>query len=185
MAHNHTGHGGHLMHLDHLNHMTESTVSNLVPFSSLIMTVSLACIFLVRYYVFEGYLAKIYGDIYYRLDDRRRRGFVNHHVAGSIKILLIIAAAYPVIAVITKKSLHSPYAGSHVATLGDVLLVCSNIFTCMYVFELFYRTDISPISIVHHIGAILIAQTGIVLSETRNHRSDGALEFIMCLLWGN
>ncbi|GAB7355494.1 hypothetical protein MBLNU459_g5988t1 [Dothideomycetes sp. NU459] len=149
------------------------------------MTVALVCIFIVRFYVFEGPLVnRVYGEKYHNLSDTNKRTFINHHVAGAIKILLLITASYPVIAVLSHNSLSSPYFGSKTITLGDVLLVISELFCCMYVFELFYRTKISPISALHHVGAILIAQTGIVLSETRDHRSDGTIEFMLCLLWG-
>lgn len=180
MALNNTESGNFLVHLHHL---PDTTVSKLMPFSSLIMAVSLAFIALVRFPI-ERLLASVYGNIYTRLDEKQRRAFLNNHVASLIKFLLIAFAAYPVFALLITEPFQSPYAGSKTVTLGDVLLVCTNIFTSMYVFELFYRSEISLISIAHHVGAIVIAQTGLVLSEIRNHRGDGAPEFMMCLLWG-
>ena len=54
----------------------------------------------------------------------------------------------------------------------------------MYIFELFYREKVSYISGAHHIGAIVITQTAVVLFLDPKHRQDAELEFIMCLLWG-
>ena len=114
-----------------------------------------------------------------------RRGFVNHHIAGTTKIVILVVAAYPFIDVAFGKSnLHSPFAGSKVITQGDILLVASQMLIAMYVFELFYRTKISPVSVGHHIGTILIGQSAIAIGLSIAREPDAAIEFILCTVWG-
>lgn len=95
-------------------------ISELAPFSGLILTISLIIFFLVRYYIFEGFLLeRFYGEIFTKLDDNRRRGFINHHVAATAKIVMLISAAYPFFSVVAGASMHHDFAGSEVVTLGD------------------------------------------------------------------
>lgn len=68
--------------------------------------------------------------------------------------------------------------------MGDVLVVCSQLFISMYVFELFYRPQISPIGALHHIGAIVIAQSAVAISLDFEHEVDATIEFVMCFVWG-
>jgi hypothetical protein len=54
----------------------------------------------------------------------------------------------------------------------------------MYVFELFYRPKISPVSVAHHIGTIMIGQTAIAISLNLVREKDATIEFILCTVWG-
>jgi hypothetical protein len=96
-------------------------ISKLAAFSGLILTVSAIVFFLIKYYIFEGFLLeRFYGDTYTKLDENRRRGFLNHHVAATAKIVMFVCGAYPFFTVlITGASMRSPFAGSKVVTLGD------------------------------------------------------------------
>ncbi len=53
----------------------------------------------------------------------------------------------------------------------------------MYVFELFYRPKISPVSVGHHIGTIMIGQSAIAISLNLIRESDATIEFILCTVW--
>jgi hypothetical protein len=157
--------------------------SRLVPYSSLILTISCVAIFLYRIYMLEP-LVKRFTEQYNHLRQDQQRSLINHYVAASIKLLLIFLAVYPSIMIISgRKDLHSPFAGPKVR-YGDILLFVFEIFTAMYIFELFYREKISYISGAHHIGAIIITQTSIVLFQDTNHLRDAELEFLLCLVWG-
>lgn len=176
--------GGH----PHLDQIVNSEISRLAPYSGLVLVICLVIVFAIRFYVLETFLMnKIYGDKYTSMTDERvRRGFINHHVAGSIKIILLLAAAYPLMAVsFGQATMHSSFDGrGGRVTMGDVLVVCSQLFISMYVFELLYRPQISPIGALHHIGAIVIAQTAVAISLDFEHEVDATIEFIMCFLWG-
>ncbi|KAE8137248.1 hypothetical protein BDV38DRAFT_293002 [Aspergillus pseudotamarii] len=161
-------------------------ISKLSPFSALIISIVLVVLFLVRYYVLEGFLIKrIYGSIYTNLSEVNRRGFINHHIAGLTKILILIVAAYPFLEVVIGKSgFHTPYAhGSHV-TMGDMLVVVAQMLIGMYAFELIYRTKLSPIAVLHHIGTIVIGQSAIAISLDLAREPDADIEFVLCTVWG-
>ena len=177
-------HPGHPLHFETL---VNQSISKLAPFSGLVLIITVVIVFAARFYFFEGFLLpRLYGQKYTSLSDENRRSFVNHHVAGSIKLLLVVAASYPTIVLaFGSAGPHTPFAGSRHATIGDVLIVCSHIFTVMYIFELFYRHKISPISAAHHIGAIVITQSAIAIGLNFNHEVDAVYEFILCLLWGS
>lgn len=171
----------------HVDVIVNDSISYLATYSGLILTICLVVIFFIRFYIFEGFLLRrIYGTHYTNMNDEAvRRGFVNHHVAGLIKIVLLITAAYPFMAVaFGSADMHSPFNGKSGATMGDVLVVCSQIFCSMYVFELFYRPKISLISSLHHIGAIVIAQSAVAISLDFQHEVDATIEFILCFVWG-
>jgi hypothetical protein len=53
----------------------------------------------------------------------------------------------------------------------------------MYIFELFYRTRISPVSVGHHISTILIGESAIAISLNLATEKDATIEFILCTLW--
>lgn len=172
----------------HVDRIVNESISILAAYSGLILTICLVVVFMVRFYVFEAFLMRrLYGDKYTSMTNEAvRRGFVNHHVAGLIKLVLLITAAYPFFAVTFGSAvMHSSYDGhGGTVTMGDVLIVCSQLFISMYVFELFYRPKISPVSSLHHIGAIVIAQTAVAISLDFEHEVDATIEFILCFVWG-
>src|SRR5271155_6015210 len=170
----------------HVRHMSLTIISKLAPFSALILTITFVILFILRYYALERWLLpKCYGSIYLDLSDVNKRGFLNHHMAGGTKLVILMVAAYPFIAVaFGHANFNSPFAGSALVTIGDVLVVCTQIFVAIYVFELMYRAKISPISIFHHVGTIVIGQTAIAISLNLVHEKDADIEFILCTIWG-
>jgi hypothetical protein len=79
----------------HVTKVPLQTISRLAPFSALIISIILVNYFIIRFYILEAFLLKrIYGTIYTKMDETTRRGFVNHHIAGSTKILILVIAAY-------------------------------------------------------------------------------------------
>ncbi|KAB8250622.1 hypothetical protein BDV35DRAFT_67006 [Aspergillus flavus] len=161
-------------------------ISRLAPFSALIISIVLVVLFVVRYYVLEGFLIKrLYGSIYTNLSEVNRRGFINHHIAGLTKILILIVAAYPFLeVVIGKSSFHTPYAHGSRVTMGDMLVMVAQMLIGMYAFELIYRTKLSPIAVLHHIGTIIIGQSAIAISLDLAREPDADIEFVLCTVWG-
>ncbi|KAF4630348.1 hypothetical protein G7Y89_g7790 [Cudoniella acicularis] len=166
----------------HITHLSNGAISRLAPFSALIITIIFVIYFFIRFYLLEKYLLKkIYGEVYTSMNEITRRGFVNHHIAGTTKLAILIFAAYPFIDVAFGSStLTSPYAGSTLVTQGDMLIVAAQALMAMYVFELFYRPKISPVSAGHHIGTIMIGQSAIAISLNWIKESDATIEFILC-----
>jgi hypothetical protein len=170
----------------HVTKVPLQSISVLAPFSALIISIVFVFYFAIRFYILEGFLLKkLYGKIYTSMDDNTRRGFVNHHIAGGTKILILIVAAYPFIDVAFGNStFHSPLFGSKHITQGDILIVVAQMLMAMYVFELFYRPKISPVSVGHHIGTIMIGQSAIAISLNLVREKDATIEFILCTVWG-
>lgn len=109
----------------HVTKLINEEISQLAPFSGLILTLSLVIFFLVRYYIFETFLLRrCYGNKYLQLPDVQRRGFINHHIAATAKIVMLVSAAYPFFSVLFgTASVHHAFAGSRVVTLGDGMFV--------------------------------------------------------------
>ncbi len=60
------------------------------------------------------------------MNETVRRGFVNHHIAGATKILILVLAAYPFVDVaFGSANFHTAFAGSAYVTMGDVLIVAA------------------------------------------------------------
>ena len=152
----------------------------------LILSIVLVILFLVKQFIFEGFLMRhLYKSMYTRLDETARRGFLNHHIAGGTKALILIVAGYPFIDVAFRTAaLSTPYAKGSPVTLGDILVVCAQVLVGMYIFELIYRVKISPIGSMHHIGAILVTQAAIAISLNLAREPDATVEFILCTVWG-
>jgi hypothetical protein len=150
--------------------------------------ISVICVlyFLIRFYILEAYLLRrLYGEKYTRLNETDRRGFVNHHIAGTAKIVILIIAAYPFVDIAFGSStLHSPFGNSPYITQGDILIIAAQMLIAMYVFELFYRPRISPVSVGHHIGTIMIGQSAIAISLDLVRERDATIEFVLCTVWG-
>ena len=129
---------------EHIRHVPLTSLSKLAPYSALTLSVVLVILFILKQFVIEAFLLKrLYGIRYTQLNEVNRRGFVNHHIAGVTKLVILIAAVYPFINVVFRYAvLNDPFARGSTVTLGDVLVVCTQVLVGMYIFELIYRTKI-------------------------------------------
>lgn len=170
----------------HLRSIHLESISALASYSGIILAVIFVILFLLKQFVLEGFLLRrLYGDTYLNLKDIDRRGFANHHIAGGTKLLLLVVGVYPFIDVTFREgTLNKPYSPHSSVTMGDILVVCTNILTAMYVFELIYRVKVSLIGSLHHVGSIIIAQTAIAYSLDRNNAKVAVVEFILVTVWG-
>ncbi|KAF2430331.1 hypothetical protein EJ08DRAFT_679151 [Tothia fuscella] len=173
-------------HRPHIATIQQQAISELVQYSGIILSVILIAIFLVRHYVFQGFLFKwLYGELWTCMDDRTSRSFINHHIGGVIKIMVISAGVYPWLKVVFEDSnLNDPLGSSLRPSMGDLLSVLCLLFSAMYIFELGYREKLSIIAVFHHIGAIIIGQVGLILSLNLPHNPESTIEFLMCVTWG-
>ncbi|CAF9943860.1 MAG: hypothetical protein ALECFALPRED_001582 [Alectoria fallacina] len=171
---------------EHIRHVPLASLSKLSPYSALTLSVVLVILFLIKQFLIEAFLLKrLYGSRYTDLNEVNRRGFVNHHIAGATKLIILVAAVYPFINVAFRYAvLNDPYARGSEVTLGDVLVVCTQILVGMYIFELIYRVKISHISAMHHLGTIMVAQAAIAISLDLTREKDASIEFILCTVWG-
>ncbi|KAF2404725.1 hypothetical protein EJ06DRAFT_487711 [Trichodelitschia bisporula] len=170
----------------HIAVIPNQQISNLTAYSGLIITIWMVILFFIRFYILEGFIfPRFYGRKWRDMDDPLKRGFMNHHIAGGVKIVLLIAGAKPFVNVVFGYSDFTSPMGKHAhPTMGDLLIVLTQLFVAMYVFELFYRKTLSPVAVMHHVGAVIIAQSAVVLSLDLEHERDATIEFVLCLVWG-
>ena len=170
----------------HLQNTPVSHISKLIDYCALLISIAFVLLFLIKQYVLETILLrKLYGARFTNLNETQRRSFINHHIAGGTKSLILIIAVYPFINVTFRYAeLTTPYTKGSSVTLGDILVIATEMLCAMYVFELIYRVRISPISALHHIGTIIIGQTAITISLNLIQEKDATIEFILCTVWG-
>jgi len=168
----------------HIKHSPVTSISRLAPYSALILSIVLVILFLIRFYILQRFLLeKLHGSKYTQLDDVARRSFLNHYIAGTTKIAILFVGIYPFGAVaFGSAALFTPYVPGSTVTMGDLLLICAQMLTGMFIFELIYRVKVSPVSVAHHIGSILVAQAAIAINIHRDRESS--IEFILCTVWG-
>jgi hypothetical protein len=141
--------------------------------------------YLVRTYVFEKHLlAWKFGILYTSLNETRRRGFVNHIISLLTKKLLLVWSVYPFMQVVVRNKDFTELCYGNL-TMGDVLLVTMHAFCAMYVHELLYRTSVSLVSMLHHVGTVVIGQTVITLTLREDHWNMMAWETKLCLVMGS
>jgi hypothetical protein len=176
--------------MPHVNFLPIETILKLSSLSSLIFVIVLVCYFFIRYYVFQPLIPRIYGSRYTSMAISNQRSFLNHHIASSVKITILLVAAYPFLSVTFGTStFHSALVHGHnlmspnTVIIGDILVVAAHMLVGMYAFELFYRDRISPVSVLHHIGTIIIAETSIALSLGKIQGSDAGIEIMLCTVW--
>lgn len=196
--------------------ITDTTVSKQAPYSVLIFAVALSCTFLFRLYFLEMFLLPKAHPAYKTFTENERRSFVTHYLSACIKVLLLIFAIYPTIMLtwVRHAEPYTPFGGSKVVTIGDMLLVCSQVFCSMIVHELFFKKKVSPITAAHHLGALVTAQTAVILTvagevsvllklpggflnfhgfpfgstlrifDADSSQEDGVYQFILAFIWG-
>ena len=169
----------------HIRHTPTTPISKLAPYSALILSIVLVVLFLIRFYILQRFLLeKLHGSTYTQMDDITRRSFLNNYIAGATKIVILIIALYPFVSVaFGTATFPTPYAKGSSVTMGDLLLIAAQMLTGMFIFELIYRVKISPVSVAHHIGSIVIAQAAIAISVKGDQESS--IEFLLCTVWGN
>lgn len=168
----------------HIKDTPIAPISKLAPYSALILSIVLVVLFLIRFYILQRFLLeKLHGSIYTQMDDKTRRSFLNHYIAGATKIVIFVMALYPFGSVAFGTAAFStPYIRGSSVKMGDLLLVAAQMLSGMFIFELIYRVKISPVSVAHHIGSIMIAQAAITISVKGDPESS--IEFVLCTVWG-
>ena len=168
----------------HIRHSPVTSISEFAPYSALILSIVLVVLFLIRFYILQRFLLeKLHGSTYTQLDDVTRRSFLNHYIAGTTKLIILIIALYPFASVtFGTANFHTPYIRGSGVTMGDILLVAAQMLTGMFIFEIIYRVNISPVTVFHHIGSIMVAQTAITISITK--KPESSIEFMLCTVWG-
>ena len=168
----------------HIKDSPVSSISNLAPYGALILSVILVVLFSIRFYILQSFLLeKIHGSIYTQMDDKTQRSFINHYISAGTKFIILLVAIYPFGSVTFGTAYyHTPYVHGSRLTMGDLLIIAVQLFSGMFIFELLYRFKISPVSVVHHILSIMVAQAAITISS--EGAPESSIEFMLCTVWG-
>ncbi len=93
----------------HIKNVPLTPLSILSPYSALILSIVLVILFLIKQYIFDAFLLQwLYREKYTALNDVARRGFLNHHIAGGMKALILVVGVYPFIDVAFRCVFHFP-----------------------------------------------------------------------------
>ncbi|KAH7245489.1 hypothetical protein BKA59DRAFT_172235 [Fusarium tricinctum] len=185
-----SAHHKHLVFRPKIQTLENNPLSHLLPYGSLILTCSIICIVLLTNCLERWILPRIYKNVYHTLestkDERRQRSFVYFHVGTILLIGILCAGVYPIICFLVGSAKFSTLLSKGSAvTIGDILLVLSEIYCGYYIFEMCFRTKFaSPISIAHHTGLLIITQTALSLFADPDKHREATLEFYMCMVWG-
>jgi hypothetical protein len=128
----------------------------------------------------------IYRETFNGLSARKKRSFVNHHVLITAKILMIALALYPYMRIILGLADFSTsiVAGSEL-TIGDITMIATSIFVAVYLHELlFLSSDVQWVSVVHHLGAIIVACVMITLNVRWEHEPNTTAYTVLIMTYG-
>ncbi|KAF1918593.1 hypothetical protein BDU57DRAFT_444282 [Ampelomyces quisqualis] len=165
--------------------MPNQEVSQLAPYAGLILVISLVAVYLLRCYFEDFFVNRMYGDVYQKLNDKQRRGFINHHIGATIRMSMLLFAAIPFFSILTgKATFDTRFGGSNVVTYGDILLVLNQVFIALYLFELIYCAKSSLIADCHHVGTVIIAAIAVFRAVNWEHHPDANMQFILSYVWG-
>jgi hypothetical protein len=167
-------------------------LSNLLPYGALILCSSILGIVVIsnvlERWLFQMAYGKIWLALLYRENERRRRSFTYLHVGVIIMLSLVLVGAYPAFDFLVGRgdlSVTLAREGGIRITIGDILYTLSQIYSAYYLFELCFRTAFaSVISIMHHIGLLIIVQTALALFANLQRHPEATMEFYMCMVWG-
>lgn len=170
--------------------LEDQPISKDFSYASLIFVCALIFDVLIANILERWLLAALYGKTYTDLedkhDDRRRRSFVYHNVAAVMFSCGFCIFARPLwMFLCGNADLSTPISHKWLVTVGDALLIATQMYNGYYVFELCFRTRFaSYINIAHHVGLLTITQTALVLSVDLEKQPDATMEFYLCLVWG-
>ncbi|KAF2669110.1 hypothetical protein BT63DRAFT_250476 [Microthyrium microscopicum] len=170
----------------HFAAIPNEAISFLTPYSGLLLTLWLIILYAIKRYFLEMFLfPRCYKQLYKSMEDSVRRGFLVHHISAGTKVVLLIVGAKPFSDVVFgKSSLHDRYSKYTARpTMGDMLLVLTQLFVALYLFELMIRKSPSPIAVSHHVGAVVIAQAAVALSLQLDKEANATMEYVLCLVW--
>ncbi|TFK46147.1 hypothetical protein OE88DRAFT_1037034 [Heliocybe sulcata] len=165
-------------------------ISVLLDYSLPVVALELCLVFLITRLFLEPYfMPRVFGKTYLDMDVGARRSLTNHAVSFGLKVTCCVGAYSILETFFIQTPLDDPIRSkhaSHEVTNGDILAYCYLTVPTIYLFEIIYRTNISIVSAVHHMAAIIINILGIVIIVGHTDQ-DGYLpliEFKLILIYG-
>ncbi|KZT24615.1 hypothetical protein NEOLEDRAFT_1115720 [Neolentinus lepideus HHB14362 ss-1] len=164
-------------------------ISFLLNYSLPVVGLELCLVFLItRLFLEPHFMPRVFGKTYLDMDMGARRSLTNHVVSFGLKITCCVGVYSILETFFVNTPLDDPIKTKHLkhqVTNGDILAYCYLTVPTIYIFEIIYRTNISVVSAIHHIAAILINALGIVIIIERDQEGYLPLiEFKLILIYG-
>ncbi|KAK6066092.1 hypothetical protein SCUP515_10839 [Seiridium cupressi] len=168
-----------------INHLKSETISSSIVDASLLLVCfqiffALVAALLQRYILPRSYRkTNLYEQNATTLNERHHISFVYHHIAAVLfPVILIFGAAPAIRFTCGSAELGTFLFTSRKITVGDTLLVISQLYSAYYLFEVIFRAKfISIIALAHHIGLLLVTQTALVPVADPLEHGNASAEF--------
>ncbi|KAK6522148.1 hypothetical protein TWF281_002714 [Arthrobotrys megalospora] len=159
-------------------------ISVLAPYSNILLTSCLCTMFVIKHYILEPYLPHVYAHIWGLSPDPTKRALLTLHIALLVRVVLLGVALYPFLTLIFGSSKVSDPVGFFLwrVTMGDRIVLAMSILPSYYLFEIIYRSRLSIVTWIHHVGSIFAAQ-GAVTLVIYGHKNARYL-FLLMTTWG-
>lgn len=133
-----------------------------------------------------------YKETWKKSSAEKRRTFTNHPVLISAKLLMIALAVEPYLVIVTGiADFNDPYIRAwrpipaSTTTNGDVIVVATAIFIAMYLHEHLYLSSlVSWVSVMHHLGACLVASIMVTRNVRWEVESSTAAYTVLIMTYG-
>ncbi|KAF3034384.1 hypothetical protein E8E12_002281 [Didymella heteroderae] len=166
--------------------LIDKLVSSYAHHGFLLMTVTLIVFFIATRSLHDYLFPRIYKEAWKKLSAEKKRTFTNHHVLISAKILMISLALYPYLLIVNGLAgFGDRYIRAWTTTNGDVIVVATAIFIAMYLHELLHLSSlVSWISVMHHLGACLVASIMVTRNVRWEVESSTAAYTVLIMTYG-
>ncbi|KDQ49266.1 hypothetical protein JAAARDRAFT_143668 [Jaapia argillacea MUCL 33604] len=164
------------------------SISYLLDYSLPVVGIELCVVWiLVRTVLEPWFMPRVFHQAWPDMDLTARRSLTNHVVSFALKVTCCVGAYSIWEILIAQKPFDVPIRDSHhwKTTNGDILAFCYLTVPSIYLFEIIYRNNISVVSAIHHIAAIIINILGLMV--VISHGQEGYLaetEFKLILIYG-
>ncbi|KAJ4329665.1 hypothetical protein N0V87_010674 [Didymella glomerata] len=172
--------------------LDDKLISSYSHHGFLLMTVTLIVFFIATRGLHDYLFPSLYNETWRKLAAEKKRTFTNHHVLISAKITMIALALIPYLLIVNglaefrdpfvRATAHTP---ASTATNGDVIVVATAIFIAMYLHELLYLSSlVSLISVMHHLGACIVASVMVTRNVRWEVESSTAAYTVLIMTYG-
>jgi hypothetical protein len=156
------------------------------------LTKTLIVFFIATRGLHDYLFPSLYKETWKKLAAEKKRTFTNHHVLISAKITMIALALIPYLLIVNglaefrdpfvRATAHTP---ASTTTNGDVIVVATAIFIAMYLHELLYLSSlVSLISVMHHLGACIVASVMVTRNVRWEVESSTAAYTVLIMTYG-
>lgn len=158
-------------------------VSQLAPVAFVAFAVCLLIILGVREALEKYSLPYFHREGYSLQTDKDRRSFVQNYLHAIGRVIIIAFAVWPLGAILAGHgNWQTTYLG--LVTYGDIELVAMQLTIALYFHDLLYRIKVSPVTLLHHVGAICVGAYAIIMCADYEDNLHAHAYFCIASIWG-